>query len=45
MVTIIEFLEVLETEVKKKNIIEQIARIMFLNTAALIEIFLTIPTS
>ena len=45
MVTIVEFLEVLETEVTKKNIFEQIAHIMLLNTAALIKIFLTIPTS
>ena len=33
VVTIVEFLEVLETEIKKKNIFEQIAQIMFLNTA------------
>ena len=33
VVTIVEFLEVLATEIKKKNIFEQIAQIMFLNTA------------
>ena len=31
--TIVEYQEVIETEVKKKNIFEQIAQIMFLNTA------------
>ena len=33
MVTIVEFVEVLATKIKKKSIFKQIAQIMFLNTA------------